>query len=66
MNTCVAADIYSVLIKYASHTFLPSSSHYSYEGSPRHVATPGDGVQVSDGSYGILQMNGKKVYTFAT
>jgi len=41
-------------------------SFTSYKGSPRHVATPGDGVELSAGSYGILQMNGKKVYTFAT
>lgn len=39
---------------------------HSYVGSPRHVATPGDGTLLSTGSYGNLAMNGKKVYTFAT
>jgi 3-oxoacyl-[acyl-carrier-protein] synthase-3 len=37
-----------------------------YVGSPRHVATPGEGLELSSGSYGGLGMNGKKVYTFAT
>jgi 3-oxoacyl-[acyl-carrier-protein] synthase-3 len=37
-----------------------------YEGSPRHVATPGEGTTMSSGSYGKMAMNGKEVYKFAT
>lgn len=37
-----------------------------YEGSPRQVNTPGDGTQMSKGSYNRLAMNGKEVYKFAT
>ncbi|CAB9510423.1 3-oxoacyl-[acyl-carrier-protein] synthase 3 [Seminavis robusta] len=37
-----------------------------YEGSPRHVATPGEGTTVSSGSFGKIGMNGKEVYKFAT
>ena len=38
----------------------------SYEGSARHVATPGEGSELSSGSYNNIGMNGKKVYSFAT
>lgn len=37
-----------------------------YCGSPRHVATPGEGTTVSSGSYTKLSMNGREVYKFAT
>lgn len=37
-----------------------------YGGSPRHVATPGEGTTLSEGSYNRLAMNGKEVYKFAT
>lgn len=37
-----------------------------YGGSPRVVATPGDGVVISEGSYERMSMNGKEVYKFAT
>mmetsp|Transcript_29132 Transcript_29132/g.48166 ORF Transcript_29132/g.48166 Transcript_29132/m.48166 type:complete len:379 (-) Transcript_29132:63-1199(-) len=37
-----------------------------YCGSPRMVATPGDGTTLSSGSYGKMSMNGKEVYKFAT
>jgi len=37
-----------------------------YGGSARHVATPGDGTVLSEGSYNRLAMNGKEVYKFAT
>lgn len=49
-----------------SHYLLDLLFLRSYKGEPRHVPTPGDGVEVSSGSYDVLQMNGKKVYTFAT
>ena len=52
------------------HHSLTQSSHlyflYSYRGDARTVATPGDGVTLSKGSYNRLSMNGKEVYKFAT
>lgn len=38
----------------------------SYLGTPRTVATPGDGTVISSASYNSLAMNGKEVYKFAT
>lgn len=40
--------------------------NYRYKGSPRKVATPGDGIILSSGSYDRLTMDGKEVYKFAT
>lgn len=37
-----------------------------YVGSERLVATPGEGITLSRGSYGGMSMNGKEVYKFAT
>jgi len=37
-----------------------------YGGSERNIATPGEGVNLSRGSYNRLAMNGKEVYKFAT
>mmetsp|Transcript_8822 Transcript_8822/g.12540 ORF Transcript_8822/g.12540 Transcript_8822/m.12540 type:complete len:442 (-) Transcript_8822:210-1535(-) len=37
-----------------------------YSGSPCKVATPGEGTNLSAGSYDKLSMNGKEVYKFAT
>merc|ERR1719491_818147 len=37
-----------------------------YLGSERLVATPGDGLTLSRGSYNQMSMNGKEVYKFAT
>merc|ERR1719491_2242553 len=37
-----------------------------YQGSERLVATPGDGIILSKGSYNGMSMNGKEVYKFAT
>lgn len=37
-----------------------------YTGSPRKIATPGEGTVLSSGSYGKMYMNGKEVYKFAT
>jgi len=37
-----------------------------YGGEPRMVETPGDGTQLSAGSYNNLAMNGNEVYKFAT
>mmetsp|Transcript_14096 Transcript_14096/g.21527 ORF Transcript_14096/g.21527 Transcript_14096/m.21527 type:complete len:372 (+) Transcript_14096:215-1330(+) len=59
-----------------SHGVLGYSAHsrgegydelnLGYCGSPRMVATPGDGTTLSDGSYQKIAMNGKEVYKFAT
>lgn len=38
----------------------------SFNGAPRHIATPGEGTTVATGSYGKLAMKGKDVYKFAT
>jgi len=38
----------------------------SYGGTPRKVATPGEGTTVSSGSYTKVAMNGREVYKFAT
>jgi len=37
-----------------------------YRGEPRKISTPGDGTVVHDGSYDLMTMNGRKVYSFAT
>lgn len=37
-----------------------------YKGSPKVVATPGEGTILSQGSYSRLAMDGKEVYKFAT
>jgi len=37
-----------------------------YRGEPRKISTPGDGTLVHDGSYDLMTMNGRKVYSFAT
>lgn len=49
-----------------SHFALPLSSVLSYNGIPRHVATPGGGTTLSEAEYDNLAMNGKEVYKFAT
>ena len=38
----------------------------SYQGTPRKVATPGDGTLVTQGRYGTVSMVGREVYKFAT
>lgn len=45
---------------------LTPKLHNSYCGSPRLVATPGDGTVLSTGSYAPVAMNGREVYKFAT
>ncbi|KAL9179099.1 hypothetical protein ACHAXT_000141 [Thalassiosira profunda] len=37
-----------------------------YRGEPVKITTPGDGTVVHDGSYDMMTMNGRKVYSFAT
>lgn len=37
-----------------------------FKGEPVLVSTPGDGVELTKGSYNFLSMNGKEVYKFAT
>ncbi|KAL3757438.1 hypothetical protein ACHAWU_006645 [Discostella pseudostelligera] len=37
-----------------------------YRGEPKKITTPGDGTIVQDGSYDLMSMNGRKVYSFAT
>lgn len=37
-----------------------------FKGESVQVATPGDGVQLSKGSYNYISMNGSEVYKFAT
>jgi len=37
-----------------------------YQGEPKKISTPGDGTVVHDGSYGLMSMNGRNVYAFAT
>lgn len=37
-----------------------------YKGEKRMIATPGDGTELSSGSYSNISMNGKEVYKFAT
>ena len=37
-----------------------------YRGEPKKISTPGDGTIVHDGSYDLMTMNGRKVYSFAT
>mmetsp|Transcript_1334 Transcript_1334/g.1797 ORF Transcript_1334/g.1797 Transcript_1334/m.1797 type:complete len:390 (+) Transcript_1334:248-1417(+) len=37
-----------------------------YQGEPRPIATPGEGIIVSTASYEKMNMNGKEVYKFAT
>jgi len=37
-----------------------------YRGEPKTISTPGDGTIVHDGSYDLMTMNGRKVYSFAT
>ena len=38
----------------------------NYRGEPRTISTPGEGTVVQDGSYDLMSMNGRKVYSFAT
>ena len=63
-------DFYSyfAVISLIRKSFLSiiSIQHSRYGGSARHVATPGDGTVLSEGSYNRLAMNGKEVYKFAT
>jgi len=37
-----------------------------FKGELRPIATPGDGTNLSKGSYNFISMNGKEVYKFAT
>lgn len=37
-----------------------------YKGDSQHVSTPGDGVNLSKGSYNCITMDGREVYKFAT
>ncbi|EED87386.1 3-oxoacyl-synthase [Thalassiosira pseudonana CCMP1335] len=37
-----------------------------YRGEPKKITTPGEGTVVHDGSYDLMTMNGRKVYSFAT
>lgn len=37
-----------------------------YRGEPRTITTPGEGTVVHDGSYDLMTMNGRRVYSFAT
>lgn len=37
-----------------------------YKGEKRMIATPGDGTELSSGSYNNISMDGKEVYKFAT
>ncbi|KAL7531430.1 hypothetical protein ACHAWF_008930 [Thalassiosira exigua] len=37
-----------------------------YRGEPKKISTPGEGTVVHDGSYDLMTMNGRKVYSFAT
>lgn len=37
-----------------------------FKGEPNRIATPGDGIKISTGSYNFISMNGKEVYKFAT
>lgn len=37
-----------------------------YRGEPKTISTPGEGTVVHDGSYDLMTMNGRKVYSFAT
>jgi len=37
-----------------------------FKGEPRRIATPGDGVELSKGSYNFITMDGREVYKFAT
>jgi len=37
-----------------------------YRGEPKKISTPGDGTIVHDGSYDLMSMNGRRVYSFAT
>lgn len=39
---------------------------FRFKGDPTTIATPGDGVELSNGSYNFISMNGKEVYKFAT
>ena len=56
-----------LLLKHTPVSFPTGLKHsYRYGGSPRVVATPGDGVVISEGSYERMSMNGKEVYKFAT
>ena len=41
-------------------------SLFRYRGEPKKITTPGDGTIVHDGSYDLMSMNGRKVYSFAT
>ena len=38
----------------------------NYRGEPKTISTPGEGTIVHDGSYDLMSMNGRKVYSFAT
>jgi len=38
----------------------------NYRGEPKKISTPGEGIVVHDGSYDMMTMNGRKVYSFAT
>mmetsp|Transcript_4912 Transcript_4912/g.10103 ORF Transcript_4912/g.10103 Transcript_4912/m.10103 type:complete len:460 (-) Transcript_4912:189-1568(-) len=37
-----------------------------YRGEPKSITTPGEGTIVHDGSYDLMTMNGRKIYSFAT
>eukprot|EP00956_Cyclotella_meneghiniana_P026721 scaffold58456_cov66-Cyclotella_meneghiniana.AAC.5 len=37
-----------------------------YRGEPKKITTPGEGTIVHDGSYDLMSMNGRNVYSFAT
>ena len=46
---------------------LPIKSYlHRYRGEPKKITTPGEGTTVHDGSYDLMTMNGRKVYSFAT
>lgn len=39
---------------------------FRYRGEPKKITTPGEGTIVHDGSYDLMSMNGRNVYSFAT
>jgi 3-oxoacyl-[acyl-carrier-protein] synthase III len=51
---------------YFSQTHKICFLQRSYCGSPRLVATPGEGSILSSGDYSKITMDGKEVYKFAT
>lgn len=61
---------YISCLEHLSHLYLRCLLILSflrrYKGTPRLVATPGEGTTLSSAGYSCLTMNGKEVYKFAT